>query len=286
MRLVISSLSDDFVEMKEYWNKDEKLSGKRLLNFVKGLGAEEVEASTCLDFIFSLNLVAVRKDIAFLCTMLEFQGENPARVHVFKKAATRKIKNLEVKKRQPKIATEQKFKNSLYNLVNKNRLEELAFLCLALNTGRRGIDLSRLKKQDLSSLGEGKFLAKLEWDKRNSHPIFFTINLSETARWTDGIVNVGNLNNWLLYQSRSSGLLFKNNIQKNLNRYLDDFNLHSLRSVRAVWLLMEGLSEQEVKLRLGWSDDRSFLRYIRATPEILKDCDGLEGAVNLLKEHF
>ena len=286
MKLVIRSLADNFYELKEFWNKDELLSGKRLLKFVKDRGLEEIEASACLDFVLGLKLAAARKDIAFLCLILELQGENPARVHVFKKAALRRIKKVEVKKRQPKIATEQNFKSSLYSLINKNKLEELVFLCLALNTGRRGIDLVRLKKQDVSCLGEGKFLAKLEWDKRNSHPVFFTIKLSETALWTKEIVNINNLNAWLLHQSKGTGLLFRNNIQKNLNRYLNNFNLHSLRSVRAVWLLLDGLSEQEVKLRLGWSDDRSFLRYIRTTPEILRDCDGLDGAVNLLKEHF
>ena len=286
MKLDYKKVSEAYYELLEFWSKDEKLAGKKLLDFLLASGKPSISAGEGLDFIVGLRLSAARKDVAFLCTMLIILGQNEEKVRVFRKAALRRLKKVTVEKREAKIATKQKFKNSLLTLVAKNKLTDLVFLCLVLCSGRRGVDISRLCRENITEFENGKFLARLEFDKRSAKPTVFVINLQEVHDWLDGIVIIENLNAWLRQQARGKGRIFEGKIHKNLGRFLDGFNLHSLRSVRAVWLLKDGFSEEEVKVRLGWLDDRMLLRYLRASPEVLRGCGTLDEALILLQDIF
>ena len=286
MKLDYDKTQEIFVEMLEFWSKDEKLAGKKLLEHMRSSGKSSISAGEGLEFIVSLRLSAARKDVAFLCTMLLILGQSGEKVRIFRKAAMRRLKKISVEKRDVKIATKQKFQNSLLTLISKNKLPELVFLCLVLCSGRRGIDVSRLCRENITELEEGKFLARLEFDKRSTKPTVFLINLQEVQDWLVGIVNIENLNAWLRQQARGKGQIFNEKIHKNLGRFLDGFSLHSLRSVRAVWLLKEGFSEEDVKVRLGWLDDRMLLRYLRTSPEVLRGCSTLDEALLLLQDIF
>ena len=286
MKLDYEKTHEIYTEMLEFWSKDEKLAGKKLLEHMRCTGKPSISAGEGLEFIVSLRLSAARKDVAFLCTMLIILGQSGEKVRVFRKAAMRRLKNVSVEKRVAKIATKQKFQNSLLTLITKNKLAELVFLCLVLCSGRRGIDISRLCRENITELEDGKFMARLDFDKRSARPTVFVINLQEVHDWLDGIVITENLNAWLRQQASGTGRIFDGKIHKNLGRCLDGFNLHSLRSVRAVWLLKDGFSEEDVKIRLGWLDDRMLLRYLRTSPEVLRGCGTLEEALILLQDIF
>ena len=271
-----------YISLFEFFSKDEKLAGRRLIQFLKSQQGREVEVKLCLDFIFGLKLSAGRKEISFLCVMLEALGENRAEVELIRKASLRKLKTIKVEKRILRLASKENFKLTIVNLAKKGKFEEILFLVLALTTGRRGADLERIRKENLLEVQEGKFLAKLDFDKRSAKPIFFPIKVEEVKEWLDGLVSREKVNAWLRQKSREEGLLFRKNLKKNLGRFLKDFTLHSLRTIKAVWLLFEGVREDEVKRRLGWVDDRMLIRYVRSDPGVLRDCESLEEALFVL----
>ena len=286
MWLYIRAAERKFKEFNSLWNKDERLAGKRLLKFLNENFLERAHVEECLQFIFDLKLAAARKEISFLVQLLEMLGENRAEVDLVRRSALRKLKSIDVNTRPLKLPTREKFRKSILNLVAKGRFEEILFLSVVLSTGRRGIDVARLQKQQIFPLENSKFMAKLKFDKRSVKPTCFIIDFAEVREWLDGVVSVQRLNEFLLRRSNETGDLFKKNIQKNLGRFLEGFNLHALRTIKAVWLILQGHTQEEVTRRIGWTDDKMIIRYLRADPAIFATCQGIDEAIVILKEFF
>ena len=282
MHIITKDLIKKYLSLYEFFNKDERLAGRRLISFLKGRGEREVAVGICLEFIYSLKLAASRKEVAFLCLMLEALGENAAEVELIRKAALRELKTIKVEKRKMRLATKENFRKTILKLAEKEKFEEIMFLVVALATGRRGIDVVRVNKENLLEVQPGKFLAKLDFDKRSVKPVFFTISVEEVKDWLEGLISLDRFNGWLRQRCGEVGFLFRKNLQKNIGRFLQDFTLHSLRTIKAVWLLLDGCSEDEVKRRLGWVDDRMLIRYVRSDPGVLRDCRNLEEALFIL----
>ena len=286
MNIKVKKFKKQFLALAEFWSKDERLAGKRMLAFLDRRGKRKVRVSDCVDFILHLKLSAGRKELDFLCQMLKILGENSQKVDLIKKAAKRRLKLVKVVKRKSTLPSKEMFQQSIVNMTRKNKVEEIAFLCVALATGKRGIDLERITLENIKKVREGRFLIKLEWDKRSTKPTVFILELEEVREWLEGCIDIDELNAWLTLVSTKKGQLFSKNISKNMNRLLSGFTLHSLRSVKAIWLLLSGNTEDEVKRRLGWSDDRTFLRYLRSEPACLKDCDSVNEAIMVLQDFF
>ena len=66
-------------------------------------------------------------------------------------------------------------------------------------------------------------------------------------------------------------------------RRMTESRLHSLRNRKAILLLRSGESEEEVKIRLGWSSLDSLTRYTKMPKSMLKAFDTYDDLVNEIR---
>ena len=181
---------------------------------------------------------------------------------------------------QPKDLPSNEQIRTVYEESDEN---EKIWLCLLVMSGRRGIDISRLKWKD-TQLFEEEMTCVLERDKASKgSPVSFV------CKWEDldvpGIERKP-VEKWLRTKKKSSNksdyvikmgenleasrqkqfILFKQKISRRCA-----FCIHGLRRRRAVTELINGKNQERVSSKIGWKSKNSIFTYISLSSDQIKD---------------
>ena len=154
------------------------------------------------------------------------------------------------------------------DLLGKINGQEFLWVVLMIITGRRAVDISRMKFEKVT-LYSGKVGVMIPKDKSSSRPVSFEFE------WEEFDVDDCNITEMKLKFEKSciearGYVIQPENSGKNRQQCLtimkqriarkSNFNLHALRSRRAVICLMKGRSESLVKSKIGWRSEE-MVRY-------------------------
>lgn len=162
----------------------------------------------------------------------------------------------------PKLPTASEFKTAFRLLLQKGEKYLAASLILMLGSGRRHIDLTRVRKNCFDSRGVGIYFLIIPKDKTNSNLIRFESNLNFIpSSWLPS--SRYNLHIWIMkLVQKGSDYPFDQDLNSNLSRNIK-FKIHGIRSVAAVYLKVKGYSNSEIMNRIGWMEESMISRYCR-----------------------
>ena len=162
------------------------------------------------------------------------------------------------------VATDEDIRQLLGDIEGQERL----WVVLMIITGRRAIDIGRMKYKKVS-LYDDKIGVIIPKDKASRQPVSFNF------KWTEFDVNGCDISMLKKEfeencENKTGFVIQPENEGKNRQQCLTimkqriarkaKFNLHALRSRRAVICLMEGRSESLVKSKIGWRSEE-MVRY-------------------------
>ena len=205
------------------------------------------EPSDYVAYLKTLRLSAHQSEVYYLCRIFRI-AEYP--VNHFE---LRSWKLMEPVIRDRKVLPSTSVIRS--NLLKLDLMDGL-FLLLLYVSGRRSIDLIRLQSNNVT-VHDDNVQIVLEYckTKRHSTTYFFSI-LHDLA--IDDLPYLQLLGRLL----RNSAKPFENFSVSKLALKLT-FTPHTLRSCRAIHLVLEGLSFTDVMSRIGWSSENTFKHYVR-----------------------
>ena len=230
------------------WSAEEKLAWKRILS---AFGADgKVDAMDLARRLLALRLTSLKKDLSFLGKLLIMSDWKEPAVNWIKKKIISESKAIVYNKRDTKFPDSRKFRATLSVLLTRNKIQEVLFLACALASGRRGVELERLMVEDMDWV-QDTIVAKLPWSKTSLKPICFKINFDLVADWLQPVLELSKVKETMRRMMLNEGRLFRAGIHKNFGRNLDGFNLHSLRSVSAVFMVLAGRADADIMSQLG-----------------------------------
>ena len=151
------------------------------------------------------------------------------------------------------------------------------FILMLFLSGRRSIDLKRLETKNVTVTGDRVHIL-LDFCKTRRHVTSYFFEFT-----TDLDIDVEH------FQRRFAELL-SHTAQPFLNfdveklRTRVSFKLHGLRSARAIFLLLEKLSPQNVQNRIGWASETTFKSYIRLPVSSILALGNYTAVAQLLNE--
>lgn len=165
-------------------------------------------------------------------------------------------------------------------------LEKLTLLVL-LASGRRTVDITRLDSARVCSKGQYKYQFVLSRDKKNRRKVVAKIDFSAIPeKWRPD--DLGKIDRAFNRALKLDNRPFSKMTSKNFNRLVVNFRTHSIRSLLALHLTRNGLSDDTIKSIIGWRDERSLKLYRVLTREEAINCPSLDHAVsraNFIREN-
>ena len=148
-------------------------------------------------------------------------------------------------------------------LLQKLQGQDLLWMVLMVITGRRAIDIGRMKYEQVKLYGKkvGVIIPK---DKVSKQPVSFSFEWKEFDVAGFDIIqvkkqfeeNCKNRTGFVIESENQSKPRHQNlTIMKQRISRQAKFNIHALRSRRAVICLMSGRSESLVKAKIGWKSE-------------------------------
>ena len=218
-------------------------------------GCIVLEPSRYMDHLRGLKLRAHQVEVSFLCKIFRLSGYN---VNFFEQRRWKTVEPL-VRTRKSLPTTEV----ICSNLLKLTDIEGL-FVLLLYVSGRRSIDLIRLKTSNITVVGDTVDII-LEYCKTKKKLSSYSFSIVHDLPIDDApyLKILADL----LVSSRQP---FENICMAKIAGKLS-FTPHTLRSSRAIHLVLNGLSVPEVMSRIGWSDIETYKHYVRLpTSSILK----------------
>ena len=166
---------------------------------------------------------------------------------------SRKIKKI--------IPDSDKFIETIKSLYFRDKGKMALILILMLASGRRFIDICRLDSSKIEWLGEFVYRASLPYDKKSDTEITFKIDflaIPISFRPCD----LSTIDVCFRAELATSIFPFENCKDKNLSRSIN-FHPHAIRSLVAIYLTKEGLTDEHIMVVAGWKDLRSLQLYRR-----------------------
>jgi len=162
------------------------------------------------------------------------------------------------------------FDEDIRKLLESLEGDELLWIILLVITGRRSIDIGRLKWNHIRQFGD-KFGCLIPKDKASKRtPVSFAFRWSEfdIAGYDAEAVKqlfterVGKSSSYVIKTNSKKESKRQNELKTIKQRITRDseFNIHALRSRRAVIELMNGKAENLVKAKIGWKSE-AMVRY-------------------------
>ena len=157
---------------------------------------------------------------------------------------------------------------AIKRLHESNKQAHAALLIVMYLTGRRSIDLSRLKSKNVKKISPTKYAAFVEKDKKHAFRRNFIIDFGLfDVNWCGILLNEfkKTWNNLL-----KNDFVFKKVVLASLARETANFQPHILRSIRALLMLREGKTVGQILEFIGWDDERSLHRYVRLDLNVVR----------------
>ena len=261
------------------WSSSELGAFKRLEKLTRG--GSKMAVLDLVQRLVELKLTSFKKDLSFLLKLLKVLGWSEVELSWIRATGLAKSKKITYTKRHTVFPDTSTFQKGLSGLLADGKAQAALFVCMVISSGRRGVEVSRLKIENLSWIDE-KLVGKLEWSKTSVKPVVFEMDFDQVKEWLEPVVSIGKVKDSIrAMMQENSGLMFSETIHKNLGKKLG-YSLHALRTVKAVFMLRAGHSDSEIKNQLGWVDDRMLLRYVRMDPRILKTQTSMDEAMKIV----
>ena len=248
--------------------KQTRLVG-RLENYLHKKRNHAIPIKNFPEKLFRLNLASYKFEVKFYFELIKQIVEDKFIVKIMKSHyQNMKNKPKKMKKTLPKPAVVAKAISRLF----KNGKKELALLMITMwITGRRSVDLLRLKKKNLQRINDNLYTASIPKDKKHQSTRHFTIDLTLYEQKWCGIKKEDFGQEWdkLIKASRNEAALFKGVCKASLARAVGTFKPHILRSIRAILLLKRGKTDKQVMDFVGWDDVKSLDRYVKINRSVV-----------------
>ena len=259
--LVIQHLRESIIrlERKQLLVSKERGWCRRILTWMKENQLYEnrlvFEPSIYIDHLRSLQLKAHQAEITFLCRIFQLSGYE---VNYFENRSWKIVEpQIRIRKALPTTSV-------IRNDLSKLDLFEGLFVLLLYVSGRRSIDLIRLKSSNVTVVDDDVNII-LEYCKTKKKLSSYKFTIVHDLEMDD-------LPHLKLFATllQQRAFPFENiNISKIALKL--SFTPHTLRSCRAIQLVLQGLSVPEVMSQIGWSEESTYKHYIRLpTSSILK----------------
>jgi len=187
------------------------------------------DSSEFVRYLLKLETQTCQKQIRFYYELIEDVYVNMSlkweRGHYMRKA--RRFMNRDKKL---KMVNKIRFKQTIESLFVREKYQHILFLYILLLSGKRGIDVKRIKWDHIVKIGHLRYSIYLPFDKKRNTGFSFIVDFQENWReWLPCQIHVNDIVK--MFEKRQS---FENVSLKNVRRELKDFNLHSIRYLRGV----------------------------------------------------
>ena len=182
----------------------------------------------------------------------------------------------------------------IITVLEQSAENEKIWLSLLIMSGRRGVDISRLKWRNVQMF-ENEMTCMLERDKASKG-----VPVSFVCKWQDFDVpgfNFEPIKNLLINNKNKKAredyvvdmnevgskprqqqfILFKQKISRR-----SKFCVHGLRRRRAVIELMAGKKEDQVSSKIGWKSKRSLFTYVSLSSDQIKNFENYTAFLNFM----
>ena len=273
---------------KELVPPKSRASLTRLINIVKSSGAKRSSSWKVSRKLAKTGLCKSRQEIRQFYDILDVVKPCGFIEQLEKNKALRLAgRTIPLSVRKKIVPSSGSFKNTCKRLQRQGKDTEKLMLLLMVATGRRFVDLTRLDATRITPRGRFRYHFMLNWDKKsNGQRVLVKVDLRAIPElWrTDDLDKVDRAFKRALDQNRRPLQGLKN---KNFSRLVADFRPHSLRTLVALHLTREGLTDEKIKSVIGWRDDRSLKLYRVINREETLSCRDLDEAVakvNFIRE--
>ena len=160
------------------------------------------------------------------------------------------------------------------------KTDQQNFVKLMAITGRRAIDLLRLR-WNLINISGNRVCAVLPKDKTHRNALVsFTFEFNEY----DLALGKRDFVAWLKkgVKTNSKKLVFENFKKQQVTTKCRTFKLHSLRNRKAISMLVNGKSPEQVQDKIGWASLHSLLRYTKLSVEFIQSFNSYNEVVEFL----
>ena len=188
----------------------------------------------------------------------------------------RRVKDSERKPEFGKLLKKQTFVDSMNVLVVDDKMHLVSVAYALLASGTRGVDLTRISR--ISKHAELRATALIPFDKTNTS--FKTVELDYQS--FDDSWLVPNLNRKTLFDWLGTSMVTQNDLKQ--LRLSCFFRPHELRATRAILLILDGLSKEQVMNKVGWKSECSLLRYVRSDFDLIAACESYEAVEALVND--
>ena len=229
-----------------------------------------------LEELVLVKLCDSKKLIHFTFDLISaYAGICPAVLKLEKAYFLRKVKDQDRDEKFANVLDQELILRSKEILIAEQQPRMLALFYALLASGCRGIDMTRMKKITVTG-GGSKATGIVPFDKSNANfkCVYFDFDLIPVD-WRPSS------DLWTATKERICKLDFKNDDLKRL-RELVLFRPHELRSVKAILLILKGLSMSEVMKSIGWKTESSLLRYIKTDYDLIQSKSSYEEVVSLV----
>ena len=268
-------------ECIELANKADGLALNRVYLFLskpRFRGQEFIDASVILFKIARLGLTKSKSEVNTFFKVMKSLGEPGLLEEIQLKKAIKLSKEAKPKTKPKQLVTKEGFRDACQVLLSKNKGRHVLALHILLCCGRRRRDLARITSDNIR-MDDGKFLARLPFDKMNQEPITFYIDFSSIPL-TWSLFSPTQLKEALEEVLSLSEKPFEFVRPSSFSREVG-FRVHGLRSIKAVYMTLEGISDADIMSYIGWANLRSLERYRRLDRSVLVGIAELDGAIAL-----
>ena len=253
----------------EFLNPKQKRLIARLRTYLHKKKKENISIKIFAQKLFRLNLSSYKYEIKFYFQLVKQVSDEKFVVGIMENHFVgKKVRPKKVKKVLPAPST---VALAIKNLFESGKTKLSLLLVIMFITGRRSIDIMRLKKKNVKKINKNLYAASIPKDKKHSTTRHFEIDLSFYIQDWCGLKINQFLKSWdrLLNSCKKEELIFKGVCKASLARDVKLFKPHIIRSIRAILLLKMGKSERKVMRYIGWDDQKSLSRYVKVNKAIL-----------------
>ena len=263
----------------ELANKADSLALNRVYLFLskpRFRGQESIDSSVILFKIARLGLTKSKSEVNTFFKVMKSVGDPGLLEEIQLKKAIKISKEVRPKAKPKQLVTSEGFRDACQALLSKNKGRHVLALHILLCCGRRRRDLARITSSNIRN-EHGRFLARLPFDKMNQEPVTFYIDFSSIPMsWS--LFSPTQLEEALEAVLALSEQPFEFVRPSSFSREVG-FRVHGLRSIKAVYMTLEGVSDADIMTNIGWASLKSLDRYRRLDRSVLVGLAELDGAI-------
>ena len=232
------ALQTQVSNLRPFLNTKQERLVRRLFNYLHGKSSAWIKVANFAEKLFRLNLASFKFEISFYFDLIKEVSRERLLLKLMKAHYRSKAKQQKVARKEKILPSQKIVHDAIKKLYQNNKKSHAILLILMFLTGRRSIDLLRLKSSDVKKLDSNLYAAAIDQDKKHAYKLHFKIDLSFwDIKWC-GLKKSTFIHEFSELQKEP--LVFGKVCKASLAREVGDFQPHILRSIRALILLKMG----------------------------------------------